>query len=62
MVLEIDEVEDEKGVASMLGWITAFEASEMESVQGSRPSTRCSRVGCSSSGAKTGVLSFEAGC
>lgn len=62
MVLGLDEVEDENGAASILGWITAFEPGEMEFARGSRPSTRCSIVGCSSSGATSGVLSFEAGC
>ena len=62
MILERGEVEDEKGPASLLGWMTVFEPSEIDSMPWSRPSTRCSMVGCSGSGAESGMLSFVAGC
>ena len=62
MILERGEVKDEKGPASLRGWMTAFEPNEIDSMPGSRPSTRCSRVGCSGSGAESGMVSFVAGC
>ena len=59
MILEPDEVEDERVKRSGLGSTMMFELGEMEFVPGSRS---CPIGECSMSGDRSGVLLFASSC